>query len=134
MASRAEEIMLTTCTQYAAYDHAKATTDCIAMASGRAPVYETQIRSPVDIVAVIDHSGSMADEKLNLVKKTLLFIIDQLKLCDLLCLVLYDNVVNVEFPLTFTKAATNHILSSLLLLSILSEEKVHKRPGACTRR
>ena len=100
MASRAEEITLTTCTQYAAYDHAKATTDCIAMASVRAPVYETQIRCPVDIVAVIDHSGSMAGEKLNLVKKTLLFIIDQLNQCDRLCLVLYDDVVNVEFPLT----------------------------------
>ena len=64
------------------------------------PPYETQSRSPVDIVAVIDHSGSMAGEKLNLVRKTLLFVIDQLKPSDRLCLVLYDDLVSIEFPLT----------------------------------
>ena len=100
MASAAQRISLTASTQYTAYDHTKATTDCIAMASLRAPPYETQSRSPVDIVAVIDHSGSMAGEKLNLVRKTLLFVIDQLKSCDRLCLVLYDDLVSVEFPLT----------------------------------
>lgn len=100
MASAAGGISLTTSTQYTTYDHAKATTDCIAMASLRAPSHEAQHRSPVDIVAVIDHSGSMAGKKLNLVRKTLLFVIDQLKTCDRLCLVLYDDLVSVEFPLT----------------------------------
>ena len=100
MANAAAGISLTTSTQYTAYDHAKATTDCIAMASLQAPPHETQHRSPVDIVAVIDHSGSMAGKKLDLVRKTLLFVIDQLKTCDRLCLVLYDDLVSVEFPLT----------------------------------
>ena len=59
-----------------------------------------QSRSPVDIVAVIDHSGSMAGEKLDLVRKTLLFVIDQLKSSNQLCLVLYDDLVSIEFPLT----------------------------------
>lgn len=100
MASSSLEISLTASTQYAAYDHANATTDCIAMATVRAPLYETQSRSPVDIVAVIDRSGSMAGEKLDLVRKTLLFVIDQLKPTDRLSLILYDDLVNVEFPLT----------------------------------
>ena len=100
MASSAQEITLTTSIQYHSYDYDKATADCIAMATIRGPPYETQSRSPVDIVAVIDHSGSMAGEKLDLVRKTLLFVIDQLKPCDRLCLVLYDDLVSVEFPLT----------------------------------
>ena len=76
-ANTAQEISLTTSIQYAAYDHTKATADCIAMVTARAPLYEPQSRSAVDIVAVIDRSGSMAGVKLNLVRKTLLFVIDQ---------------------------------------------------------
>ena len=79
MASPAQEISLTTCVQYPAYDHSKATADCIAMATVRAPLYEPQSRSAVDIVAVIDRSGSMAGVKLDLVRKTLLFVIDHCK-------------------------------------------------------
>lgn len=84
MASPSQEINLTTSTQYTAYDHSKATTDCIAMATVRAPLYEPQSRSAVDIVAVIDRSGSMAGIKLDLVRKTLLFVIDQCK-CACVC-------------------------------------------------
>ena len=99
MANNVIEISLTASTQYPAYDHAKATTNCIAMATVQAPPYEIQSRSPVDIVTVIDRSGSMAGKKLDLVKKTLLFVIDQLKSCDRLSLVLYDTEVSLEFPL-----------------------------------
>ena len=99
MANNTIEISLTASTQYPAYDHAKATTNCIAMATVQAPPYEIQCRSPVDIVTVIDRSGSMAGRKLDLVKKTLLFVIDQLKSCDRLSLVLYDTEVSLEFPL-----------------------------------
>ena len=106
------EISLTTLTQYTAYDHAKATADCIAMASVRAPPCKTQLRSPVDIVAVIDRSGSMEGEKLDLVKKTLLFVIDQLKPTDRLSLVLYDDLVNVEFSLTRMTAENKKVAKS----------------------
>ena len=82
MATPPQEITLKASTQYSAYDHAKATSGCIAMATVKAPLYEPQSRSAVDIVAVIDRSGSMAGLKLNLVKKTLLFVIDQ---CMSLC-------------------------------------------------
>ena len=79
MASPSQEINLTTSIQYAVYDHTKPTADCIAMATVRAPLYEPQSRSAVDIVAVIDRSGSMSGIKLDLVRKTLLFVIDQCK-------------------------------------------------------
>ena len=46
----------------------------------KAPFYEPTTRAPVDIVAVIDKSGSMHGEKLDLVKETLEFVIDQCKL------------------------------------------------------
>ncbi len=45
----------------------------------KAPFFEPTARAPVDIVAVIDKSGSMHGEKLNLVKETLEFVIDQCK-------------------------------------------------------
>ena len=45
----------------------------------KAPFYEPSSRAPVDIVAVIDKSGSMHGEKLDLVKETLEFVIDQCK-------------------------------------------------------
>ena len=50
---------------------------CWAVTSFKAPFYEPSSRAPVDIVAVIDKSGSMDGVKLDLVKKTLLFVVDQ---------------------------------------------------------
>ena len=38
-------------------------------------------RAPIDLVAVIDKSGSMEGEKLKLVKKTLEFVLTQCKFC-----------------------------------------------------
>ena len=86
MASPSQEIDLTASIQYVAYDHAMPTADCIAMATVRAPLYEPQSRSPVDIVAVIDRSGSMSGIKLDLVRKTLLFVIDQCKFVCMVCM------------------------------------------------
>ena len=98
--AQAPEISLTALTQYTAYDHAEATSDCIAMVNVCAPPYQPQFRCKVDIVAVIDRSGSMEGKKLDLVKKSLIFIIDQLKHSDRFCLVLFDDQVDLQFPLT----------------------------------
>ena len=43
---------------------------------------DESVRSPVDIVAVIDRSGSMSGGKLDLVKKTLHFVVTQLTAKD----------------------------------------------------
>ena len=53
--------------------------DCWAVANIKAPLYEPESRVPIDVVAVIDVSGSMGGEKLALVKRTLLFVITQRK-------------------------------------------------------
>jgi Mg-chelatase subunit ChlD len=54
----------------------------VFMSTLQAPKYESeqrQSRSACDIVCVIDRSGSMGGEKIELVKKTLIFMLDQLK-------------------------------------------------------
>ena len=50
----------------------------IFMASLRAPRWSPDTRVPVDIVGVIDKSGSMNGEKIQLVKKTMQFVVEQL--------------------------------------------------------
>ncbi|WP_411024985.1 vWA domain-containing protein, partial [Salmonella sp. s54836] len=68
----------------------------------KAPEFEEDDskRAAVDIVAVIDRSGSMSGSKLALVKKTLHFVVSQLTAKDRLCLVVYDDSVDIVFPLT----------------------------------
>jgi hypothetical protein len=70
-------INLSGCGEYESYSCKEQT--CWATASFKAPFYEPTSRPTVDIVAVIDKSGSMRGVKLGLVKKTLLFVIDQCK-------------------------------------------------------
>eukprot|EP01137_Pigoraptor_chileana_P000309 Opistho-2@36279 len=58
-------------------------------------------RAPVDIVAVIDRSGSMGDQnKLELVKQTLEFVTKELTVRDRLAIVSYDDTIRIESPLT----------------------------------
>jgi Mg-chelatase subunit ChlD len=94
-----ERIALSAVAEYVSYPPASQQV-CWATTSLKAPFYEPTSRSPVDIVAVIDKSGSMRGGKLELVKKTLLFVVDQLKECDRLSLVTYDTQVYVDFGLT----------------------------------
>jgi hypothetical protein len=70
------------------------------MASLKAPFYEETNRAPIDLVTVIDRSGSMSGEKISLVHETLKFVVKQLKATDRLGFVAYDNEVNVPLPLT----------------------------------
>lgn len=60
---------------------------------------EKEEKVPMDIVAVMDKSGSMAGEKLELVKRTLEFVLTQLTDKDRLALVTYDTNVYVDFGL-----------------------------------
>ena len=76
----ADSISVSATAEYDRYPHSSEQA-CWAIASFKAPFYEPTSRAPVDIVAVIDKSGSMRGTKLDLVKKTLLFVVDQ---CELL--------------------------------------------------
>ena len=74
----ADRISVTATAEYDRYPHSSEQA-CWAIASFKAPFYEPTSRAPVDIVAVIDKSGSMGGKKLELVKKTLEFVVDQCK-------------------------------------------------------
>ena len=75
-AAGGEQVALSCSAEYATYPRGSKQV-CWATASLKAPFYEAAARAPVDIVAVIDKSGSMRGAKLDLVKKTLLFVVDQ---------------------------------------------------------
>eukprot|EP00731_Ephydatia_muelleri_P001001 Em0001g1001a len=94
----AKDLSLTAQAEFSAYAHASRH-DCWAVVNIAAPVYKRESRVAIDVVAVIDQSGSMAGEKIERVKKTLLFVISQLQKCDRLALVTYDSQTYVKFHL-----------------------------------
>jgi secreted protein with Ig-like and vWFA domain len=53
----------------------------------------------LDLVAVLDKSGSMVGEKLALMKKTMNFIVDQLTIEDRLSIVTYSDAAVTHFEL-----------------------------------
>ena len=57
---------------------------CWALLSTQAPPYvdESTTRAPLDLVAVVDKSGSMRNEKIRMVRETLKFVVDQSKSCS----------------------------------------------------
>jgi uncharacterized protein YegL len=70
------------------------------MASLKAPTFKSDNRSPLDLVCVVDRSGSMRGEKINLVKETLQFVVSQLKSTDRMGIVVYDDRVKVSLVVT----------------------------------
>lgn len=64
---------------------------------------ERESRAPIDIVCVIDKSGSMRGDKIELVKKTLIFMVDQLKPCDRIALITFDTFVETILSLKSMK-------------------------------
>ena len=73
-----KDLTLTAKAELKAYSHTSRH-DCWAIANIKAPLYEQASRVPIDAVAVIDVSGSMAGAKIDLVRKTLLFVVTQCK-------------------------------------------------------
>jgi len=72
----------------------------IAMANVKAPMFEPKLRAPINLCAVIDRSGSMDGAKLILVKKTLEFIVSQLKPGDSFGMVTFESEVETNLKLT----------------------------------
>ena len=74
---------------------------CLSVINLTVPSFpkEDDNRAPVDVVAVIDKSGSMADKELLLVKKTLEFLLKQLTEEDRLSIITYNENVCVDFQI-----------------------------------
>jgi uncharacterized protein with von Willebrand factor type A (vWA) domain len=53
----------------------------------------TLSRVPIDLVCVVDQSGSMAGQKMRLLKETLVYIAEQLNEFDRLAIVSFDTQV-----------------------------------------
>ncbi len=88
----ADQISLACSAEYMSYPITEQT--CWSVTSFKAPFFEPTSRASVDIVAVIDKSGSMSGEKIKLVRETLLFVIDQCKLI-LTMANFFSNLVHV---------------------------------------
>jgi len=71
----------------------------MAVASLTVNKFEVEERSPLDIVAVIDRSGSMSGEKIELAKAALIFMVEQFKPGDKFGLVTFDDKIVNEFEL-----------------------------------
>ena len=71
-----EKITLKTTPEFTAYSPGKIET-CWATVTMTAPFYEPTNRAEIDLVAVIDRSGSMSGSKIKLVQETLNFVVDQ---------------------------------------------------------
>eukprot|EP00301_Raphidiophrys_heterophryoidea_P009099 c13422_g1_i1.p1 GENE.c13422_g1_i1~~c13422_g1_i1.p1 ORF type:complete len:487 (+),score=112.62 c13422_g1_i1:107-1462(+) len=65
-----------------------------------APNTTEQQHTAVDIVAVLDRSGSMAGEKMKMLHRTVELLIQHLKECDRLSIVAYDDVVQTPLAMT----------------------------------
>jgi Ca-activated chloride channel homolog len=102
-------------------------------------------RLPVSMVIVLDHSGSMAGEKLQMCKHTIAFIMGQLGSRDRLALVWFDDRVSSHDFVTMDEAGKAQLrtclnkisaggttnLSGGLLKAIQDmEEKARRRAGA----
>ncbi|XP_065845374.1 uncharacterized protein [Oscarella lobularis] len=98
------KIVVTSHVEQDAYPYGESV-DSWAMVSLKAPAYEPTERSAIDLVAVVDKSGSMSGEKMKLVKETMHFVVDQLKETDRLGIVSYDTMVYTDLGLTVMNAA-----------------------------
>ena len=81
-----------------AYSHAAQPVRC--MASLRASECTPRDRSPVDLVLVIDKSGSMKGEKMKLTKETAELVAKELGATDRLSIITYDSDVTCSMPLS----------------------------------
>eukprot|EP01126_Amoeba_proteus_P037236 TRINITY_DN3832_c0_g2_i6.p1 TRINITY_DN3832_c0_g2~~TRINITY_DN3832_c0_g2_i6.p1 ORF type:complete len:692 (-),score=164.16 TRINITY_DN3832_c0_g2_i6:169-2244(-) len=72
--------------------------EMLLMVSVKAPLYQLEQRSSVDVVSVIDRSGSMDGERLRLVKEAMFFVVHNLTHHDRLGIVSYEGSVTVEMP------------------------------------
>lgn len=71
-------------------------------------------RPPVRISAVVDRSGSMSGERLQLVQRTLAFVVRELTAKDEFGIVAYDDTISEPLTLTRMDAAGKHIAQAAI--------------------
>ncbi|KAJ3103341.1 hypothetical protein HDU97_010246 [Phlyctochytrium planicorne] len=69
-----------------------------SLVSVSAPFSDTEALASVDVVAVVDVSGSMSGEKINTVKETLRYITDALSASDRLAIVKFSDSAKIVTP------------------------------------
>lgn len=86
-------------------------------------------RLGLDVVMIIDISGSMSGEKIKLVVETLLFIIDEMQETDRLSLIAFDNVSEILTSLTPMTAKAKEEFKKKVLERIKSRGDTDIRKG-----
>jgi len=74
--------------------------DFLAMTTVECPAYEQENRVGVDIVCVLDRSGSMAGDRISLVRKAIRRLIRNLQDQDRIALIAFDTQVDLLLPFT----------------------------------
>ena len=91
MASVVDELQLAFHPEFRAYRNASCAATCLLQI--KAPDVNDEARAPVSLTTVLDVSGSMAGQKLDLVKSTVLFLLKQLNERDSIGVVTFDSNV-----------------------------------------
>ncbi|KQJ96994.1 uncharacterized protein LOC100841043 [Brachypodium distachyon] len=97
--SSAEVVALTTHCQYSALARDAAHDDFAVLLHARAPGTGARARAPLDLVTVLDVSGSMVGIKLALLKQAMGFVVDSLGPADRLCIVSFSSGAARLMPL-----------------------------------
>jgi ubiquitin/Mg-chelatase subunit ChlD len=98
--SAEHSVALVAAGQFSHVECGTASESFLTMAKLKAVDHTDDQRKPIDIAVVLDRSGSMGGQKLDLCLKTLDWLCDNLSAEDKLALVSYDTEVKTEWPLT----------------------------------
>ncbi|KAF7842488.1 E3 ubiquitin-protein ligase WAV3-like [Senna tora] len=98
--SSAPSVVAVKCfTEYPVVSAFEAHPEFAVLASIRAPVLLQRDRAPIDLVTVLDISGSMAGSKLSLLKHAVHFVIQNLGSSDRLSIVVFSSTAHRILPL-----------------------------------
>jgi len=91
--------------EYDSYPYAMAADKFYYMASIKAPYFREEDRASIDLVCVVDESGSMSGDRIKLVKETVQFIIKNLEHGDRFGIIGYSSGSREVLSLTYMDAA-----------------------------